>query len=331
MELIDLFSDKCLGTPVRCRVGADANGNIAWYYGRFYGRGHDGEGKENGKNNYYDPSILCLVTPDCTLVRGGIFHFEILNTQEDLLKLRYYESVTQSPYSYYLSLDQNGNFYKNYEYMKTPLDINFYPESTMKKMGYLDIDPKLFGNALAILESRRLGKTLLLQKAKVTIEFPMYLGSSSYNTFVRNIILLSPKDYKGCYASLGSQYPFDQRSGYDTPFRRNPIQFADDEIVLYFDDKVFTNNNKNSDYPFTFSLGHIEYGKFIPNNFINEENSNEYICNNKNSNLIKAFAEKIMNYKLAKRKPNLSDEDMLEILKEYDNENLTDYKDNAQE
>lgn len=331
MELIDLFSDKSLGTPVRCRVSADTNGNIAWYYGRFYGRGQDGEGKENGRNDYYDPSILCLVTPDCTLVRGGVFHFEILETQEDLLRLKYYESITSSPYSYYLSIDKNGKFYKNYEYTKTPLDINFYPPNIMKKMGYLDIDTKLFGNTLGSLVSKQLGKTLILQTAKVSIQFPMYEGSSSYNTFVRNIILLSTKDYKGCYASLGSQYPFDQRSGYDTPFRRNPIKFADDEIVLHFSDKSFTKNDRHIDYPFTLPLGQIENGKFIPNNFINVDNSSEYICNNNYLIFIKELSEKIMDYKLKNRKPNLTEEDMLQIVKEIENEKHASHNDNTQE
>ena len=59
MNLNELFSDENLGLPVKVRMGRNENGKIVYMYGRYYGRGYDGESLISDEDYY----LINIITP----------------------------------------------------------------------------------------------------------------------------------------------------------------------------------------------------------------------------------------------------------------------------
>jgi len=94
-DLSKIYSEKNLGIPIKVRMGKDEYNNDVYIYGRYYGRGYDGEStKEND-----DYHLIALVTPGGSLIRGVAGHYQVIkDNKEDLEKLNYFKKLENEPY-----------------------------------------------------------------------------------------------------------------------------------------------------------------------------------------------------------------------------------------
>ncbi len=309
MDINEVFSEKSIGIPVKVRMGRDIDNNLVTYYGRYYGRGYDGESTIED-NDYH---LLALVTPGGAFVRTVSIHADCVG-QDELKALEYWENKEETPYKLFLSKGKNGNYYKNYLYKNTPITFNHNTDEWFEKNGYFEIDARMFGEALAYIATKKLGVEYIYQENRACYEFPEFYGCKRYNKYIKNISFISPMEYGEYYKHWISKYPFINREGYfaATPFDKNPIKIKENEIALFSGEKWHANKQT---YLSNINLGELDKGEFKPNNFKFIDGVQH---NNDKYGFVQDFIIEIMNYKLQNRKPELTQEDIIIIIKKFD-------------
>lgn len=304
MNLNELFSEKNIGLPVKVRMGNKENGESVYMYGRYYGRGYDGESLTS-EEDYY---LINIVTPHGSLVRGGSIYYEMIEKKEDLATLEKYEKMIDFPYKPYLSQKDN-KYYKTYEYKKNPLMLKDYPLEWFNDKGFFDIDEDIFGNALSTLFSMKFGQKFYFQKLISTCEAKP--GPIAWHTtHTINLSVISSTKYDIEYSHYVSQYPYCKEHYFDNLFKHFPVQINNSDFLLYFG-----NDSKGK-----IKLGKLQDGNFVPNNFnpIQDcEHQDEVKFNNPSYDFVSDFINAIIQYKLDNRKFNLTQEDMDVILEQF--------------
>lgn len=307
MDVNELYSEKNLGMPIKVMMGKDANGNNVYMYGRYYGRGYDGE--SNIENDDYH--LIAVATPGGSLIHSGMVYIEKIkdDDKEDLEQLKFYEKLSSLPYSPFFNII-NNKYYKSYEYKKYPLTYKNYPLKWFKENGYFEINVDLFGNALSDLFTTYFRKRYFYNKISVIYEGKTRYGLN-YNDITNHRYMFflgteeNPKDIK----NLFSEYPYRKRDYFDSMFKQKPISIKDDEYLINFGD---SSNPK-------ITLGEVEDDEFIPSTYpFNDASHIEEINhNNKNFDIVDHFINEIMIYKLSNRKATLDQEDMDKILEKF--------------
>ena len=305
VESNKIYCKENLGMPIKVRMGKDENNNEVYIYGRYYGRGYDGESTiEND-----DYHLIALATAGGSLIRGGTNYYQVIDNKEDLEKLKYYEEIEKEPYSPFLN-NINGKFYKSYEYKNQPLTYVHYPLKWFEENGYFEIDVDLFGNALASLFTYYFGEKYFYNKVSVSYEGKSRVGLN-YNDIIqsRNMFLLSTKHYQKNSKIFFSEHPYRNRNYFDSMFKQKPILITEKDYLINFG---YLSNPK-------IKLGEVENKSFIPNiiPFNDFDHKNEINYNNQNIDLVEDFISEIMDYKLSNRKAKLEQEDINKILEKY--------------
>lgn len=305
-NLSKIFSKENVGMPIKLKIGKNNHNEDAYIYGRYYGRGYDGE--SNIENDDYH--LITLVTPGGSLICGGLCYFEVINDiNEDLEKLNYFEDLEKEPYLQYFKI-LNDKYYKSYEYENLPLTFNRYPLKWFEENGYFEIDVDLFGKALSELFTAYFGKRYFYNKISFTYEGKSRRWANYTDiSHTRYMSLLSTKEYEKSWRRLFSEYPYRERNYFDSMFKQKPIFIKDKDYLINFE---------NSSKP-KIKLGKIEDGKFVPNTipFNDSDHKAEINYNNQNIDLVEDFINEIMNYKLLNRKSTLIQDDMNKILEKY--------------
>ncbi len=304
-DLGKTFSEENLGLATKVRMGKDKNGKDVYIYGRYYGRGHDGE----SSLEHEDYHLITLVTAGGSLIRGGFLWFEEIKDKEDLEKLEQFEKMAEQPYFPYLSVVDN-KFCKSYEYKKQPLTYEDYPLRWFEEHGYFEIDVDVFGNALSALFTAYYGERYYYNKSDFSYEGKTRPGLN-YNNVIhsRCMFLLSPTKYQKNIKRFFSEHPYRDRNYFDSMFKQKPISINEEDYLINFG---HPSNPK-------IKLGKVEQGKFIPSTYpFNDVSHREEInYNNSNFDIVEDFIIEIMSYKLSNRKANLDQNDMNAILEKY--------------
>lgn len=305
-DLDKIYSEENLGMPIKVRMGKDKNNKDVYVYGRYYGRGYDGE--STIQNNDYH--LIALVTAGGSLIRDGAGYYEVIkDNKEDLEKLKYFEELEAQPYFPFLTII-NDRFYKSYEYKKQPLTYKHYPLKWFEENGYFEIDVDLFGNALSALFSAYFGKRYFYNKIRFTYEGKSRYGLNYNDIFnSRYIFLLSTEEYENNCKKFFSEYPYRDRHYFDSMFKQKPIFVKEKDYLINFGR---SSNPK-------IKLGTFEDEKFVPNTipFNYYEHKTEINYNNQNVDLVSDFIYEIIDYKFSKRKATLDQEDINKILEKY--------------
>lgn len=313
IDLNELYSEKNLGLPVKVRMGRNKNNPTedVYMYGRYYGRGYDGEGSIYEED--YDWTILTMVTPGGTFVRGGMIYFEQITEQEDLLKFKEFEKLSKENYYHPYLIKKDDKFYKSYEYKKEPLTFNHYPVKWFEENGYLSIDKNLLGNNLSYLFSLHFNTKYYFNEIYFTYKGKTDSRLNYYNIeSSRHILLISPQKYNETYNQHFSDYSYRDRDYFDTMFKQKPISIKENEYLLYFH---YVNKSQ-------IKLGKVENKEFIPdiNYPFRDGNGScfkEVNYNNQKFSFIEDFIKAIITYKLNNRKPNLTQKDINIILEQF--------------
>lgn len=306
-DLNKLYSEENLGMPIKVKMGKDRDSNAVYIYGRYYGRGYDGE--SNIENEDYH--LITLITAGGSLIRGSVFYFEEIkdNDKEDLEKIKYFEELVEQPYYPFFNII-NNKFCKSYEYKKQPLTYKHYPLKWFEENGYFEIDVDVFGNALSTLFTAYFGKRYFYNEFSFNYEGKTRYGLN-YNNIIhsRCMFLLSPNKYQGNEKRLFSEYAYRSRDYSDSMFKQKPISVKEDDYLINFG---YSSNPK-------IRLGKVEEEKFIPSTYpFNDSSHREEInYNNQQFDIVEDFINEIITYKLAHRKANLEQEDMNIILEKY--------------
>ena len=304
MNLNELFSEKNLGLPVKVRMGNNEKGASVYMYGRYYGRGYDGESLTSDEDYY----LIAMVTPQGSLVRGGSLYYELIEDVDDLKILEEYEKMTEIPYKPYL-VQKDNKYYKTYEYKNEPLTFNHYPLKWFEENSFFDIDENIFGNALSTLFSMKFGKDYYFQKLISVCEAkpgPVVW----HTTHISNLSVISPTQYDSEYSHYISPYPFSKEHYFDNLFKHFPVKINDSDFLVYFG-----NYSKRK-----IKLGKLQDGNFVPNNFDpiqDYEHRDEVKFNNPSYDFVSDFINAIIQYKLNNRKPDITQEDMDVILEQF--------------
>ncbi len=304
MNLDELFSEKNLGLPVKVRMGNDKDGKSVYMYGRYYGRGYDGESTP-GDEDYY---IVAITTPGGSLVRGASMYYDPITRKSDLKKLEKFENMAEIPYRPYLEL-KNNEYLKTYEYQKEPLTYEHYPLKWFEENGFFDIDETIFGNALCSLFRKKFSKEFYFQKLDAICEAKPGPVDLHVKTTM-HLSVITTKHYDNEYSHYISYYPFRKEHYFDNLFKHHPVEINKGDFLLYFG---------NFSYP-KIKLGKLVDGNFIPNNFNpiqDYEHIDEVKFNNPSYDFVSEFIKAIMQYKLNTRKASLKQEDMDIILKNF--------------
>ena len=305
MNLNELFSERNIGIPVKVRMGNDNNGKSVYMYGRYYGRGYDGE-STNLDEDYH---LIAIVTPGGSLVRGGSIYYDLINNSKDLSQLEKYEKMEEEPYKPYLTQEKN-KYFKIYEYKKNPLTLNDYPLNWFEKNGFFDIDENVFGTALSKLFSIKFDKEYYFQRLVSICEAKP--GPIVWHTeHTKYLSIISPIKYGNEYSYYVSPYPYRKEHYFDNLFKHFPVKINDSDFLIYFGNYC---NRK-------IKIGKLQDGKFVPNNFDpiqDGENKDEVRFNNPSYDFVEEFINTIMQYKLNNRKSNITQEDMNIILEQFE-------------
>ena len=304
MDLDELYSEKNIGMPTKVRMGRDKDGKSVYIYGRYYGRGYDGESLPSDEDYF----LIAIVTPGGSLIRGGCVHYEVIKEIEDLNILKEFEMMAGVPYKPYLSMQEN-KYYKTYEYKEEPLTFKHYPLSWFEENKFFDIDEDIFGNALSSLFSIKLGNEFYFQKLISTCEAkpgPI----DYYHKSDRLLSIISTTQYNHKYSHYISPYYYRKEHYFDTIFKHFPVEIKDADFLIYFGDS----------YQRRIKLGKLQDGNFVPNNFNPIQdygNMDEVKFSNRAYDFVSDFINAIMQYKLNNRKPDITEEDMDIILEQF--------------
>jgi len=300
----EILNDEYIGFPVKVTFYQNEDGKSAFIYGRYYGRGIDGNSSLLDK----DANIISVITPDNNLIKCDV---GMVSSPNDVFeKLEEVENICVSPYSSYFK-KINGKYYKKevgYEYNE-----NLY--TIFKDKRYLTIDAMLFGEALSLLFTKYYGKEYHFNKITYNYKGKSKYGLMyddinefrfSYEVSVRKINgkIEYHHHYNGDY-----DVPFIKEYKEDSMFRCNPLFVGDAYIVKYASDG---DNN--------IELGSIIKGEFVPriNDAIYSKGlENEINYDNTKFDIVEDFILEIINYKIIHHKPNLEEKDFYEILKKY--------------
>lgn len=302
-----------IGTPMKVRMNSNNPNKIKYTaYGRFYGNGFDGEASPEDEKY---KNIIAIVTPSGDLIRGYDVHFDKIISEEDLEELQYREKFAKDPYAPYL-YGEDDFYFKTYEYKNTQELTPFtHPPKWYENEGYLDIDMDVFGEGLSLVFMYNMDYPCYYNKVYFKYEGKTR-PSINYNDYSdsRYIYVISPRRYpqtiKKDFCLDGKAYR--KRDEYDTMFKQKPIRFIDEAFILRFTPRCQEKQ--------TLRLGNIEAGEFVPgyiNPYTDSDGLKEIEYEHFEHPFIQEFMKRIFEYKLANRKPNITMEDMYEILESY--------------
>lgn len=307
-DLDRIYCEENIGLPIKARMGRDEHNKISYIYGRYCGRGSDGQ-SDLQDSDYH---LITLATADGNLVSGGIFNYEVIkDNKEELEKLKYFEELEEKPYSPHLSV-VNGKFCKCHEQKK---NYKHYPLEWLEENGYFEIDVNLFGNALGMLFTAYLGKKYFYNAVHIQYEGKSECKLDYYDKIEsRTLFLLSTEEHKG-YNTIyfdAEEIPNTRGKRVDSMFKEKPISLKDNNYLIDFGGYTFNDCKK-------IKLGTVEDDKFIPNTspFADSTYESEVNYNNQNTDLVEDFICEIIDYKLSSKKATLDQEDMNKILKKY--------------
>lgn len=297
MKKVNNINELSVGMPLKIKT--KLFDNATYYLGRYYGKGK----YINLDGTDYDYPLLIAISPSGEIIRGDMSYFMIMDKEEELEELEALEKGQDLPYFPYLLL--NGEEYETTNEMESyPLEYSFYPDNWWNIHGYLDIDAKLFGQVLAFLFSKFLGKKYYFNKVYAKNESKC-ISTYISNIDTREVMLISPNVYQEKAFHNIYPYPFFPEDEFTSQFDVRPLSIPEDDYLLSFR-KYFKD---------TISLGEVVGGEFIPRTF--KTFSTEVIVNNPDIALVKDYIIAIMNYKLKYRKPTLDMSDMENILESF--------------
>ena len=300
----EILNEEYIGFPVKVSFYQNVDGKSAYIYGRYYGRGIDGNSSLIDK----DANIITVVTPDNNLIRCDK---EMVTCSDDAFeKLEEAENVCVVPYSSYFK-KINGKYYKK----EVSYEENEDLYTLFKDKRYLTVDAKLFGNALSLLFTKYYGKKYYFNKVAYKYKGKSSYGLKyhdiaevrfSYEVSVREVngIIKYHHHYNGDY-----DVPFIKEYNEDPMFKCNPLIVGDAYVVK------FCESGDN-----IIELGTIVKGEFVPriNDAIYSKGlENEINYDNTKFDIVEDFILEIINYKIIHHKPNLEEKDFYEILKKY--------------
>lgn len=304
-DLNEIYSEKNLGIPVKVYMGSDKNGKSVYVYGRYYGRGYDGESIKSDEDYY----MLAIVTPAGSLIRGGSIHYNLISSDDDLRQLEKYEKMEENPYVPYL-IKEGNKYIKSYEYKKDPLTFQHYPLKWFEDNNFFYIDESIFGNALSKLFSIKFGKDFYFQKLRSVCEAnPGPIIWHEKDT--KYLSIISPVQYDDEYSHYESPYVYRKRDYFDNIFKHFPTEIKDEDFLIYYG-----NYRKRR-----IRLGKVTEDKFIPNNFNPIQDYghiDEVKFNNPSYDFVGEFINEILNYKLNNRKGDIDEQDMNNILEQFE-------------
>lgn len=302
-----------IGTPMKVRMNSNnPNKPTSISYGRFYGNGYDGEASPEDEKYQ---NIIAIATPEGDLIRGYDVHFDRITSEEDLKELQYREKLVKDPYAPYL-YGEDDFYFKTYEYKNTQeLTTTLHPPKWYESEGYLDIDRDIFGEGLSLVFMYNMDYPCYYNKVYFKYEGKS-VSQINYNdrSDSRYIYVISPRQYKESIIRNFSEegYPYRKRDENDSMFQQKPLSFIDEAFILRFTPCCKKQEN--------IRLGKIVDGKFEPAHispFDSWEGHKEVRYEHFEHSFIQEFMERIFEYKLANRKPNITMDDMYEILESY--------------
>ena len=298
----DIFGIDKIGKFVKYK-SKDFGINGKLIYGRYYGRGYE------GNSSIYEPdyNVITFITPHGLIINVENDVPELVEDELEIVKILNLEKKIRNPYSPFFSIKRDGSITRCNNFSKLHLKLNHHSNKWFKDNGYLTIDSKLFGNNLAQVFSALLHEKYYFNDITSKVIYTNVPWSSEN---YRRFMVISKNKYRNYQFNIDTIYPFKKRDSKETPFTNNPIKLDNDDFLIYF----------GNTYDKNISLGDIKYGKYIPNNY-NPFNSNLYtgeiIYNNIKINFIEIFMKEIIKYKFKTKKAILSQEDMDIILKEF--------------
>lgn len=287
-----------IGMPIKITV------NNELLYGRIYGKTK--LYWPNGEEGSY--LYLLAITPDGKIIRGEKSCFNHIDTAKDYHVLIGLEKKESKPYFPYLVKYKN-DYASTGIYEKRPIKFGIYPDSWFRDNGYLDINRKLFGEALSLIFTKELGEKHYFNQLQVIRNTSKDIPVDNRTTDERCMDIISPIKYNKNDFNYTMPYPHYKKSpnDYSTAFSKYPVNLGKKDFLLYFD---ISDNYDN------LSLGTLENGTFIPYDFSDKLPGIHHI--NHHYEFINNFIEKIIKYKLDNHKPIINQDDMKLILKNFD-------------
>ena len=294
----DFFEEKNIGKLVKHTV-KDFGSKGKTLYGRYYGRGYDGNSTIHD-NDYH---VITFITPHGLLINVEDNFPEANLNYDEIAKVEATEKKIRYPYSPFFTIYTDGTIVKNDD-SKLTLKYNHHSNKWFKENGYLTINTELFATNLTNLFSRMLHENYYCNDLLSNV---VYNNIDQNTDYSRRFIVISKNKYYNYQFGIGINYPFEKNFKTDTPFSRNPIKLDEDDYLVYF----------GNTYDKNISLGDIKYGKYIPNNyspFNNQIYNNEVIHKNSYHYFVEIFIREIVKYKFKYNKTNLNQNDMNIIL-----------------
>ena len=330
MDLNKIFCEENIGLPVKIRMGRDENDNIVYHYGRYYGRGLDGEKDLHDE----EATIVCAVDPHGARITAGCFLVEFELTHEDLEKLHYFEELEKEPYGLYFDIE-DGKYTKNYKYKeKLPLSLHEHPREWFDENGLFTVSTDVLGNAFAKLFSKVYGEEYYYQKLSAHCEDtdPYEWKRKRDNRCMR---IISPIKYNSDVYSSTQYYGLFKLHYYndhgiyqpdytqDNLFKHVPVKLKDGEFLMYF--SMHWN-------PEAICIGYMydEKGnewrcrhyddsyQFVPRNLAARSGEgSEVQYDNTKFDVVPDFLRSVFDYKIEHRKLDLDNKDMNVIINKF--------------
>ncbi len=286
-----------------------SDGRISYIYGRYFGRGYDG----NSNYSDFDYNLVTLVSPSSYLLTSEKDLTFPITRHNEIKELQDQESIIKNPYKYYLEKTKD-KYIKSDSYKLIPLSLDEYPIKWFTEKNFFEIDEDLFGNGLAKVFTKELGKKYTFQKLDAVREVKGD-NISNHNLNTKYISVISDKEYDDIYS-----YHVERTNvkKINSLFYDNPLIVEDNDFVVYFGNYLYR----------LITLGIIENNKVDINTFNPVPFSDDrlqIIYKEINYPFISNFINEIINYKLQNRKIKIDENDMdvilsnLGIEKELDN------------
>lgn len=189
-----------------------------------------------------------------------------------------------------------------------------YTNEYYYREGYFTIDLELFGNSLSDVLSKYLNKNYYFQWLEPNLSVNKKMWPTwNQKSESRYMGILSTKVYDKDSFNRVTDLPHVEHKNAFTLFSRLPLNIPNKDFLVYFGNYDFKHA--------TVFLGHIDNGKFTPNNFnpfMETSCIHEVKYQNYKYEVVGSFIEAIVNYKIKNKKPIIDQSDMAIILEDFD-------------
>lgn len=300
MDYEKIFSKNTIGLPMKIKRRYN-DGRISYIYGRYFGRGYDG----NSNYNDYDYNLVTLVTPSSYLLTSDIdLSFPLTRYNEKKILIDQ-EKIMKKPYKYYLEKERD-NYIKSDDYKLIPLSLNEFPLKWFFEKKFFEIDEDLFGNSLAKVFTKELGRKYTFQKLDAVRETKGE-NISNHNLNTKYISVISDKEYDGVYSH---NVDITSTKKVNSLFYDDPLIVKENDFLIYFGNYLYR----------PIFLGKVDNDKISINTFNPipySDDRQQIIYNEVNYPFVKKFINEIINYKLQNRKMKIDESDMDVILSNF--------------